>query len=897
MKILSCHIENFGKIHDYSMRFSDGINMICEENGWGKSTFAAFIRAMFYGLEGERKRSVAENERKRYKPWQGGIFGGQLVFELRGKTYLISRVFKDKEANDEFELREAETNLLSREYTDRIGEEIFKINRESFMRTVFIEQNRCETSSTDDINAKIGQLADNSNDLNNFEAAAGKLTEILNKLNPNRATGSVAKRREEIARYERIVKGGEGLADSIEQYQKYLHAEEESHELFKEKMSEAVKIQKKVSEKQSVMAKRSEWERLKNTAERKREEKEKIKGEFPGNVPDLEEVKKRTAECGDMEKVCERVSMYRLTEAEKDELSSLKDIFAHGIPTESEMEGTIREAKKFGELSQTYHYGQMTVDEKKRLGELEPYFADESESVASVIGKWNDRNTRKMALASRKAALTALKASVEARKPQKFQGSCVLLVLGFIFAVMGLFAAAAVSLIGGIVITAAGIGLAVMGILRRGGAKPEQSAPFSEFEDMKKNIEEDEKFIAETDKAVADYLLAHGRVFEENMVSAALQEIAGEAMEYASLKKKLQKSSDPAMEARLEASLQSVMAFLDKYGMVSVCPEPNREKVEGIVGEQNLYKSVHFDVSSFMDNLYTLKNKTEKYKVLRRKRENFEMAEREYEELITGISSFLEEYCYEPSDNISMQLSDIRDLTDHFQNAVKFLEEAEKDLNQFEAANDIPALKEFQEDTSLPTPEELNQTIQYLAEERERVHNKIVGYNSTLEDLQEEYDEWEENSSKLEELKSIQSVEQKKYHYVQMAKKKLELAKEAMTAKYAGPIFRQFSEYYEMISGDEAVKFHIDANTTVTVDEWGKQRDTGTLSFGYRDMVGLCLRTALVDAMYQEEEPPLIMDDPFTNLDDKKVVAGKAFVEKLAKKYQIIYFTCSSARI
>ena len=160
------------------MDFSDGANIICEKNGWGKSTFVAFIRAMFYGLEGERKRSIEENERKRYKPWQGGVFGGQLVFEIQGKKYLISRVFKDKESNDEFELRDVTTNLPSKEYTNRIGEEIFKINRESFIRTVFIGQNQCETSSTDDINAKIGQLADNSNDLNNFEAATAKLAEI-----------------------------------------------------------------------------------------------------------------------------------------------------------------------------------------------------------------------------------------------------------------------------------------------------------------------------------------------------------------------------------------------------------------------------------------------------------------------------------------------------------------------------------------------------------------------------------------------------------------------------------------------------------------------------------------------------------------------------------------------
>lgn len=121
MKILSCHVENFGKIHDYTIDFYDGENVVCEDNGWGKSTFSAFIRAMFYGLEGDRKRSLEGNERKRYKPWQGGIFGGQIVFEIEGRAYKITRIFKDKEGNDEFELRDMRTNLLSKDYTERIG--------------------------------------------------------------------------------------------------------------------------------------------------------------------------------------------------------------------------------------------------------------------------------------------------------------------------------------------------------------------------------------------------------------------------------------------------------------------------------------------------------------------------------------------------------------------------------------------------------------------------------------------------------------------------------------------------------------------------------------------------------------------------------------------------------
>ena len=96
MKLLSCHIENFGKLKDCSLDFADGIYMICEENGWGKNTFAAFIRAMFYGLEGERKKSIEENERKRYKHWHGGAFGGWLMFQVGEKLYKFSRIFYDK---------------------------------------------------------------------------------------------------------------------------------------------------------------------------------------------------------------------------------------------------------------------------------------------------------------------------------------------------------------------------------------------------------------------------------------------------------------------------------------------------------------------------------------------------------------------------------------------------------------------------------------------------------------------------------------------------------------------------------------------------------------------------------------------------------------------------------
>ena len=60
MKLIKCHIENFGKLSDFTYDFTDGCNTVCEENGWGKSTLAAFLRVMLFGFPGKRA-STAEN--------------------------------------------------------------------------------------------------------------------------------------------------------------------------------------------------------------------------------------------------------------------------------------------------------------------------------------------------------------------------------------------------------------------------------------------------------------------------------------------------------------------------------------------------------------------------------------------------------------------------------------------------------------------------------------------------------------------------------------------------------------------------------------------------------------------------------------------------------------------
>ena len=63
MKLIRCHIENFGVLSDFDFTFDEGLTTICQSNGFGKSTFVAFIKSMFYGFPRTGARNIVENER------------------------------------------------------------------------------------------------------------------------------------------------------------------------------------------------------------------------------------------------------------------------------------------------------------------------------------------------------------------------------------------------------------------------------------------------------------------------------------------------------------------------------------------------------------------------------------------------------------------------------------------------------------------------------------------------------------------------------------------------------------------------------------------------------------------------------------------------------------------
>lgn len=658
MRLISCHIENFGKLHDYTVDFTEGANIICEENGWGKSTLAAFIRAMFYGLEGERKRSIEENECKRYTPWQGGIFGGQLTFETKGKQYIVTRTFNEQE---EFEIRDAKTNLISNDYSGKLGEELFKVNRESFMRTVFIGHADCETTATDDVNAKIGNLAENTNDLNSYETANARLKEILNSLTPSRKTGSISRRKNEITELERNVSAKKDIKNNLKNVQSRRQEEVKKYHQLKDEVDAVTKELRRVSALQEVIAKKGQWENLKQDLQNTR-------SRFSDTVPEMQEVEAVQLGLREMEKAAERIASYEMTEAEKEQLSAL---------------GMIQE--------------------------------------------------------------------------QKMNTPLLLQIVGGVTVIVALIVMLITSVGVGIVLALAGVSVAISGMI-------------------------------------------------------------------------YDKKSKEAEKLR-----RSVLTHLED------------------------------------------------------KKQKMLTAKADYELRCNKINDFLAKYGFEPASNLQTQLLKIRDDVQSYTDAYKKLE-------TFEQGVDLSVLTAVTKSEEALSLQELNEKLSILTENRELCYERIGGMNADLESLQMQYEEWEENKIRLAELKNLQEQETQKYNHIKKVQEYLAKAKESITNRYSAPILESFKTYYEMITSDVAEEYHIDANINVTKDEQGKQRETNTLSAGYRDLIGVCLRVALVDAMYKEERPVLVMDDPFTNLDDGKIEKAKQFLELVAEKYQVIYFTCSEAR-
>lgn len=157
-------------------------------------------------------------------------------------------------------------------------------------------------------------------------------------------------------------------------------------------------------------------------------------------------------------------------------------------------------------------------------------------------------------------------------------------------------------------------------------------------------------------------------------------------------------------------------------------------------------------------------------------------------------------------------------------------------------------------------------------------------------------DEGAELRAELSSLRERQGRLSAELAVLQTTARLLTEARDGMAAAYLGQMRESFERYSEML-GDAGGEVVLDTSFAISVNERGATRPVEAYSRGRRELYRIITRLSLIDALYVGEKPPLILDDPFTSLDDGRVRGALLLLSRLAETRQIIYLTCSESRM
>ena len=193
----------------------------------------------------------------------------------------------------------------------------------------------------------------------------------------------------------------------------------------------------------------------------------------------------------------------------------------------------------------------------------------------------------------------------------------------------------------------------------------------------------------------------------------------------------------------------------------------------------------------------------------------------------------------------------------------------------------------------------LNGQLDDIMEQTEQCNADIADYTSRLTAYQDRLDELSDRKNELSELQEDYEARLNNYNNLKLAREYLIKARISFSCKYQVPVNNKFNEYIDICNKGAEVHsaYSLDINNKLLKNEYGQERELRFFSSGSKDIAGLCLRLAFINAMYKDDFPFIIMDDPFVNMDDNIINGAKMLIETLSEDYQILYFTCHRSRM
>lgn len=871
MQLLKAHIIDFGKFHEIDFDFTKGLNNFQHENGWGKTTLSVFIKSMLYGMEHSTSKDITKNEKLKYAPWKGGIYGGSLNFDHNQKEYQIKRTFSLKKNEDTFELIDLKTNKKSTDFSSDLGTELFGINRETYGRSVHVTLAETPAGSTD-ISAKLNNLVE-AGDVSNFD----KAIEVLEK----KATNLKAKRgkNDKISAIQDKIDSDRNYIDDInakiKQNAEYLelitkinstiNALKEKQNAITEELSKSAKYESKIR-----------YEQLKSDIKKDENLKNQLLEFFNGEIPSAETVKNIDAISSNLTTIESNIENLSASQSEKNTYESLREYFAGDIPTKEQINECLKLDSEYKDYRQKETSLKLSEQEEAEFNLLKTKYENAGITEDLITQKINDveknqngqkqLNELQSEFNSKKNELTL----AQAIKPKNTK-KLIFLIISALLGIGGIVFILLHNIIPGIVCFGLSAVFLVTGILFK-TKKIDNSALQNEVESLQNQLEKLQNELKNTENEIKEFIFKYNSEYSSELI--ALSNIKTEFNNYSRLEKKYSE-----YEKWISLQENTPQNYEDKIRMFAkrYCKTEN--------------------ISTISSDIQILNEKLAKLEALEKKIDADSENQKAQAEEKEKLSAILNQYKTDKTLDYKEQVLQIHNKITEIKNAQIHLADSEEALKNFEndPDNDIESFK------NLTKPEksvdELQNELSKLTEEISINNKTVSGYQKIIDDNSADTDKKEDIETEIERLSLEKEEALEENKLLIKTSDLLKLAKEKLDANYSDPMKEGFEKYIKMVSGDEeSLKLLINTDLEVSVDESGKTHESLYLSDGYKDMVNFCSRMALVDALFKDVKPPVILDDPFVNLDDDKVPRALKLVKEMSKENQILYFACHKSR-
>lgn len=188
MKIISM-TATFGKLDAQTLELTEGLNLICAPNEWGKSTWCAFLLAMLYGIDTRaRTTKDALAEKEKYAPWSGSPMEGRIDLSWNGRDITIERRTKGRTPFGVFKAYETATGLEVPELTGaNCGQMLLGVERAVFARAGFLKLTDLPVTQDDALRRRLNSLVTTGDESGAGDKLASKLKDLKNKVRYNRS--------------------------------------------------------------------------------------------------------------------------------------------------------------------------------------------------------------------------------------------------------------------------------------------------------------------------------------------------------------------------------------------------------------------------------------------------------------------------------------------------------------------------------------------------------------------------------------------------------------------------------------------------------------------------------------------------------------------------------------